>query len=849
VTSWSLHSVRSQLAGGRGFVTPMVNVNRGPGIDSPKHRTPRGDEDGPPVRRRDERTATREEAGTKRAAAPRNTEAKPNERAAPPEARKGAELKQPSAGVRMGSGPSLDAFTKPTLPTLQTQPAQRVDALGVGSEIAMASTLLDSLIARANELAPTRPPTVAPAEELSPAFAPGVTQVLLPLTTQEKKALMSKLATAETAAIDVATQEKIDTVVRDETHTKDRVRQEGEKRVAQSPEGKKALAKSKETAQVIGDIPVVMPPDSLRLVEDSLSGLLSMPGVSIETLIQLVMFEIQQSANDDVKALLEEVQANNAKKEAMREYNASLASMRAEMNAELRSEYDRRCALPQGDPMWIDPNLTSFESFADTQTITLSGSLQAPGESIPTDAPSFTMGPSTSYAYPSAATPPSDASATTSTNPTNSTHPTTGGTQQANNAYGLSNGYFDALNDYWSSLGPKQKTELGGSLDAFCTGVVGLPSDDPSASVEAYFAQLGQEAAPASWERMPDEQNILDLSSDAAASVALSLGQELIDAGLTGFDSLMQNVIAATLAFQQASCDEENSNLQSQKYNELQAALSALDGAIQAIPDEQLRADACYYFTLRATQVTDELSDARADFLSNFEGHGDKLDTDKNDYYDGLEGRSDILGGTFMDGHNADNEANGHRDRNEVVVETSYVTAFGHSEMLIDEDACNQAALMLNDYVRSYSGAAAEEKFGLFDEDTLDVVQAFNNGAYRNSNLSPQFETASLQTELVKSTNVSLVNTLRMSDGSQAEETRLRQGAAAAAAPTSITIAELDANIEAWTGAKDSLSELGDELSLKLQMAMDRLSQIQSTLSNTMKKLSDTASGIIANMK
>ncbi len=47
----------------------------------------------------------------------------------------------------------------------------------------------------------------------------------------------------------------------------------------------------------------------------------------------------------------------------------------------------------------------------------------------------------------------------------------------------------------------------------------------------------------------------------------------------------------------------------------------------------------------------------------------------------------------------------------------------------------------------------------------------------------------------------------------------------------------------------DSLSEMGEMESLRLQMAMDRLSKLMSTLSNLLKKASETASGIIQNIK
>ena len=47
----------------------------------------------------------------------------------------------------------------------------------------------------------------------------------------------------------------------------------------------------------------------------------------------------------------------------------------------------------------------------------------------------------------------------------------------------------------------------------------------------------------------------------------------------------------------------------------------------------------------------------------------------------------------------------------------------------------------------------------------------------------------------------------------------------------------------------DSMSEMGDMESLRLQMAMDRQSKMMTTLSNLLKKMSDTSSGIVQNLK
>lgn len=59
----------------------------------------------------------------------------------------------------------------------------------------------------------------------------------------------------------------------------------------------------------------------------------------------------------------------------------------------------------------------------------------------------------------------------------------------------------------------------------------------------------------------------------------------------------------------------------------------------------------------------------------------------------------------------------------------------------------------------------------------------------------------------------------------------------------------LQAIVDDLQGKLDSLSEMGEMESLRLQMAMDRLSKLMSTLSNMLKKSSETAASIVQNLK
>ena len=67
--------------------------------------------------------------------------------------------------------------------------------------------------------------------------------------------------------------------------------------------------------------------------------------------------------------------------------------------------------------------------------------------------------------------------------------------------------------------------------------------------------------------------------------------------------------------------------------------------------------------------------------------------------------------------------------------------------------------------------------------------------------------------------------------------------------PGQPTKAELDAAIDKVKSDLDSMSEMGEMESLRLQMAMDRMSKMMSTLSNMLKKASETQQAIIQNIK
>lgn len=60
---------------------------------------------------------------------------------------------------------------------------------------------------------------------------------------------------------------------------------------------------------------------------------------------------------------------------------------------------------------------------------------------------------------------------------------------------------------------------------------------------------------------------------------------------------------------------------------------------------------------------------------------------------------------------------------------------------------------------------------------------------------------------------------------------------------------EIDSMVDRMKNDLDSMSEMGEMESLRLQMAMDRMSKMMSTLSNLLKKISDSVQSITQNLK
>ncbi|MDE3199497.1 MAG: hypothetical protein KGN79_01150 [Acidobacteriota bacterium] len=148
------------------------------------------------------------------------------------------------------------------------------------------------------------------------------------------------------------------------------------------------------------------------------------------------------------------------------------------------------------------------------------------------------------------------------------------------------------------------------------------------------------------------------------------------------------------------------------------------------------------------------------------------------------------------------------------------------------------------------SQAAQEEEADL--ESMMQQIQAINKqkeglrqmiGEVRQAALSakPRDHDKHCETSLCKSLAARLVTVSHMSlPGQVLIRTRI---------PQKMTYAELEGIEGQLEQDQDSLNDMTEVDQMKLQQAMDRRSKVIETISNIMKKISDTDSSIVSNMK
>ena len=107
----------------------------------------------------------------------------------------------------------------------------------------------------------------------------------------------------------------------------------------------------------------------------------------------------------------------------------------------------------------------------------------------------------------------------------------------------------------------------------------------------------------------------------------------------------------------------------------------------------------------------------------------------------------------------------------------------------------------------------------------------------------------SIKLVLQKQPEIQMVSKGKVLQPVKPVQTRLIKEKQLISVSPTVTKPEIDKVAEDIKAKEDSFTEMGEELSLRLQMFMDSKNKMMSTLSNLLKKMSETSSNIIGNLK
>ncbi len=155
---------------------------------------------------------------------------------------------------------------------------------------------------------------------------------------------------------------------------------------------------------------------------------------------------------------------------------------------------------------------------------------------------------------------------------------------------------------------------------------------------------------------------------------------------------------------------------------------------------------------------------------------------------------------------------------------------------------------------RANKMAAAGKPFDLASAARARVAEAGNFGLVTPSGADIDALVQIVMFQATQDADADLRAVLAAMDAINKAKQAQREGVEAmrralAAEKEKLRQSDYDEISRAVTGKLDSMSEMGETESLRLQMAMDRVSKFMLALSNIMKKSGDTAEAIVQNMK
>ncbi len=637
---------------------------------------------------------------------------------------------------------------------------------------------------------------------------------------------------------------------------------------------------------------VVMPDAAFVKMEGLMASTLGeFAGMDVELLAQLVMFEIAREAGTDLRDLIAEVKENNKRKQAAREYQNRMKEEKARLEGQIREEYDERTRLPKDNADYLDPALMSFEDYKRKRE--LDGSFASPGEDT-SKPPSLRLGakmPSVPKASEVGGTDEEDDLELSEASPeaqalvkahgdgspplsvTQAEELVTLGKElklDDESMYKLYSVYLDS-----KSLGEsKYAVAEDMSFEQFLTGDVepalNIDAGDPSQILTDRLSAIkavDQTALEKAKELIMDVTTLqyLEKMSEGATGAALETAEKklqelsdaanpetrkLIQAEWTAQQKEFQNRLEAQLEGMLARV--QRSNIED-RVRELDTAVLGFQ-ALQFVHDPKDHDDDWRYYgvftptwsesiTGPSNVVPSPLGSLIYGALTRHLYEGAKPPDKDDAILQRMKDPTDPLGGLkFYYG----------------MIDRSGLSTTHHAQVFQSQEKYDEkygadgkhASIVAPNGPGSW-GRTTSKLNRLADELATELEERAHATipAAQNQDGKPLFslESYQLTARPPESPKAQSSEPAPKPTSKPAEKTSTRGEAEETA--SHLTVAELDVQIEKWGNYKDSLSELGDELQLKLQMYTDRRSKAFSTLSNLLKSWSDTRAGIVGNLK
>ncbi len=208
-----------------------------------------------------------------------------------------------------------------------------------------------------------------------------------------------------------------------------------------------------EEFPIVSAQPIEIPSPHLVALEQAVATP-SFAGMDVDEMVQVVMMNVANQNNQSLEDVCKDLQANMAKKDAVRAYTEAEQKAEADVKSQLQALYNQECTSGA-----VNPSITSFDQFCQTQKVVQVGQVSVDADGIPHGTPVYAISPNLAT-FPQTPPPvpndPPAANGNSSTGGAGQTAPPPN-SSAIQSQYGLSAANAQALIQQWQSFSPSQQ--------------------------------------------------------------------------------------------------------------------------------------------------------------------------------------------------------------------------------------------------------------------------------------------------------------------------------------------------------------------------------------------------------